>query len=235
MSCPKDISRARGFCGVRRRTSSTSMPSRRSSRCSHHARRSSGRTIEWPASTSISGGWRTRVLRTSGHSDRIRELEPGTSRYFYIYSGDFVRADEAAEAWYRERPANVTALLTRIITALLSGRLELAEERLASASRQSARRALGRGSRGDPACAARPLRSCSSVCRPCGGFSTFVRPHPPRPPSRGLRVRAARGCGQGHGVARARGGRGIPVLAVLPDRSLSGEPARSTRFHPADG
>jgi eukaryotic-like serine/threonine-protein kinase len=58
----------------------------------------------------------------------------GNLEYFLIYSGDFVRADEAAEAWHRERPTNIYALVTRTMTALLTGRLELAEERLASAS-----------------------------------------------------------------------------------------------------
>jgi eukaryotic-like serine/threonine-protein kinase len=78
--------------------------------------------------------------RRAAHERALRSnprTRTGNLEYFYIYSGDFVRADEAAEAWYRERPANVTALLTWAITALLSGRLELAEERLASASRQS--------------------------------------------------------------------------------------------------
>ena len=58
----------------------------------------------------------------------------GNLEYFYIYSGDFARAEEAAEAWYRERPGNIYALVTRTLPPLLSGRLELAEERLAIAA-----------------------------------------------------------------------------------------------------
>ena len=38
----------------------------------------------------------------------------GNLEYFYIYSGDFARAEEAAEAWFRERPGNIYALVTRI-------------------------------------------------------------------------------------------------------------------------
>ena len=60
----------------------------------------------------------------------------GNLEYLYIYSGDFVRAEEMAEAWYRERPGTTSTHMTRIITALLNGRLESAEERLASASAQ---------------------------------------------------------------------------------------------------
>jgi tetratricopeptide (TPR) repeat protein len=36
----------------------------------------------------------------------------GNLEYFYIYTGDFVRADQAAEVWYRERPGNIDALET---------------------------------------------------------------------------------------------------------------------------
>ena len=57
----------------------------------------------------------------------------GNLEYFHIYSGDFARAEEACEAWFRERPSNMYALGTRIIPALLSGNLALAEERLATA------------------------------------------------------------------------------------------------------
>jgi TolB-like protein/Tfp pilus assembly protein PilF/predicted Ser/Thr protein kinase len=59
----------------------------------------------------------------------------GNLEYFYMYSGDIVRADAAAEDWYRERPGNIYALATRTYTALLSGDLELADERLATAAK----------------------------------------------------------------------------------------------------
>jgi serine/threonine protein kinase/tetratricopeptide (TPR) repeat protein len=57
----------------------------------------------------------------------------GNLEYFHIYSGDFARAEDASEAWFQERPGNMYALVTRIITALLCGKLALAEERLAAA------------------------------------------------------------------------------------------------------
>ena len=57
----------------------------------------------------------------------------GNLEYFYIYSGDFARAEVAAEAWYRERPGNPFAQNTRLLPPLLSGNLEVAEQRLAEA------------------------------------------------------------------------------------------------------
>ncbi len=60
----------------------------------------------------------------------------GNLEYFHIYSGDFARAEEAAEAWFRERPGSVYACSTRVLIALLRGDLGLAEERLATALKQ---------------------------------------------------------------------------------------------------
>jgi uncharacterized protein HemY len=48
-----------------------------------------------------------------------------------------VRAEEAAEAWFQDRPGNLFALATRIVPPLLSGDLELAEQRLAAALKQA--------------------------------------------------------------------------------------------------
>jgi serine/threonine protein kinase/tetratricopeptide (TPR) repeat protein len=59
----------------------------------------------------------------------------GNLEYFYLYSGDFARAEEAAEAWHRERPGSMSALSTRTLPPLLSGNLELAEQRLATAAK----------------------------------------------------------------------------------------------------
>jgi TolB-like protein/Flp pilus assembly protein TadD len=53
--------------------------------------------------------------------------------YFFIYSGDFARAEDATEAWYRERPGNMYAQVTRILPPLMLGNLELAGERVAVA------------------------------------------------------------------------------------------------------
>jgi tetratricopeptide (TPR) repeat protein len=70
--------------------------------------------------------------------DNSRRANPqtrsGNLEYFYLYSGDFARAEEEAEAWLRERPENMVALYTRILPPLLRGDLELAEERLAAAA-----------------------------------------------------------------------------------------------------
>ncbi|MDQ6769182.1 MAG: protein kinase [Gemmatimonadota bacterium] len=60
----------------------------------------------------------------------------GNLEYFYIYSGDFERAEEAAEAWLRERPGNMYALGTCILLLLLNGDLELAEQQLAAGLKQ---------------------------------------------------------------------------------------------------
>ena len=57
----------------------------------------------------------------------------GNLEWFHIFSGDFARAEEAVEAWFRERPGNMYALTTRIAPPLLSGDLETAEQRLAEA------------------------------------------------------------------------------------------------------
>jgi TolB-like protein/Tfp pilus assembly protein PilF len=57
----------------------------------------------------------------------------GNHETYYIYSGDFSRAAEAAEAWFRERPGNMYALGTRVQTALLCGNLTLADQGLALA------------------------------------------------------------------------------------------------------
>ena len=57
----------------------------------------------------------------------------GNLEWIHIFSGDFASAEECAEAWFRERPNNLYALYTRILPPLLSGNLELAEERLAVA------------------------------------------------------------------------------------------------------
>jgi DNA-binding SARP family transcriptional activator len=72
--------------------------------------------------------------------ERARGANPktrtGNLEYFYIYSGDFARAEDAVEAWFRERPETLAALHARILPPLLSGDLELAEERLEVALKQ---------------------------------------------------------------------------------------------------
>jgi len=72
--------------------------------------------------------------------DHGRLLNPktrtGNLEWFYIFSGDFARAEEAAEAWFLERPGSLYALATRVVPPLLSGDLDLAEQRLAAALKQ---------------------------------------------------------------------------------------------------
>jgi Flp pilus assembly protein TadD len=60
----------------------------------------------------------------------------GNLEWFYIFSGDYARAEEVAEAWFRERPGQLYALATRVVPPLLSGDLELAEQRLTTALTQ---------------------------------------------------------------------------------------------------
>jgi len=57
----------------------------------------------------------------------------GNLEYVYIYSGDFARAEQAADAWVRERPDSRYALTTYALVALLRGELAVAEHRLAAA------------------------------------------------------------------------------------------------------
>jgi DNA-binding SARP family transcriptional activator/Tfp pilus assembly protein PilF len=60
----------------------------------------------------------------------------GNLEWFYILSGDYARAEEAVEAWFRERPPGLYVLGTRILPPLLSGDLDLAEQRVAAALKQ---------------------------------------------------------------------------------------------------
>lgn len=60
----------------------------------------------------------------------------GNLEFFYLYSGDFARAEEAAEAWLRERPGATYALFFHPQPPLLMGDLDRAEQRLAMALQQ---------------------------------------------------------------------------------------------------
>jgi tetratricopeptide (TPR) repeat protein len=53
--------------------------------------------------------------------------------YIYQYSGDFARAKEAGEAWFKESPGNKSALWYSAHCLLLTGDLEQAGERLTMA------------------------------------------------------------------------------------------------------
>jgi len=56
--------------------------------------------------------------------------------FFYLYSGDFARAEKAAEAWIREKPGTTLALWYHPQPPLMTGDLDLAEQRLAEALKQ---------------------------------------------------------------------------------------------------
>ena len=53
--------------------------------------------------------------------------------YYFLYSGDFARAEEAGEVFLRERPGTLNAILFHPLPALFSGDLDLAEQRLTAA------------------------------------------------------------------------------------------------------
>ena len=56
--------------------------------------------------------------------------------FFYLYSGDFVRAEEAAEAWIRQKPGALFARWFHPQPPLMTGDLDLAERRLTAALKQ---------------------------------------------------------------------------------------------------
>ena len=62
----------------------------------------------------------------------------GNLEFIHLYSGDFARAEEEAEAWVRERPGVTYALWFYPQPPLLSGRFDVAEQRLAIAQNQLA-------------------------------------------------------------------------------------------------
>ena len=60
----------------------------------------------------------------------------GNLEFLLLYSGDFARAEEAGEAWVRDRPGAKYALFFHPQPPLLSGDLDRAEQRLAMALQQ---------------------------------------------------------------------------------------------------
>jgi adenylate cyclase len=60
----------------------------------------------------------------------------GNLEFIDLYSGDFARAEEAAEAWVRDRPGSPYALFFLPQPPLLLGNLDVAEQRLAIAQEQ---------------------------------------------------------------------------------------------------
>ena len=62
----------------------------------------------------------------------------GNSEFIYLYSGNFKQAEEAGEAWIRERPGSTYALFFYPQPPLLTGDLDLAERRFVQAQKQLA-------------------------------------------------------------------------------------------------
>jgi tetratricopeptide (TPR) repeat protein len=66
---------------------------------------------------------------------RARQSNPKTRannlEFLYLWSGDFARAEEAGEAWIREKPGTRYALWYHPLPALMLGNLDVAEQRLA--------------------------------------------------------------------------------------------------------
>jgi tetratricopeptide (TPR) repeat protein len=65
--------------------------------------------------------------RRSNPKTRANNLE-----FFYLLSGNFARAEEAGQAWIREKPESRYALWFHPYPPLLTGDLESAEQRLAA-------------------------------------------------------------------------------------------------------
>ena len=67
------------------------------------------------------------------HAQRSNpKTRSGNLEFYYLYSGDFARAEEAGEALLRERPGTMNAVYFHPQPPLLSGDLDLAEQRLAA-------------------------------------------------------------------------------------------------------
>jgi tetratricopeptide (TPR) repeat protein len=78
-----------------------------------------------------------RLQEASTAHEQARRSNPktrsGNLEFIYLYSGDFTRAEEAGEAWIRDRPGAKYALFFHPQPPLMSGDLDLAEKRLATA------------------------------------------------------------------------------------------------------
>jgi DNA-binding SARP family transcriptional activator/Tfp pilus assembly protein PilF len=81
-----------------------------------------------------------RLAEARAAHEQARLVNPktrsGNLEWFHIFSLDLAPAEEAAEAWFQERPGSMYALVTRIVPPLLTGDLDLAEQRLATAVKQ---------------------------------------------------------------------------------------------------
>jgi tetratricopeptide (TPR) repeat protein len=81
-----------------------------------------------------------RLQEARAAHERARRSNPktrsGNLEFIYLYSGDFTGAEEAGEAWIRDRPGAKYARFFHPQPPLFSGDLDLAEQRLAIALQQ---------------------------------------------------------------------------------------------------
>ncbi len=77
-----------------------------------------------------------RLQEAATAHQRARQSNPKTRannlEFVLLWSGDFARAEEAGEAWIREKPGTKYALWYHPMPALMNGDLEAAERRLAA-------------------------------------------------------------------------------------------------------
>jgi hypothetical protein len=131
-------------------------------------------TTAWPRFASTSDGLKRARL---AHELALRSnprTRTGNLEYFYIFSGDFARAEEASEAWFRERPGNMSRVRHSRRNCTCCSETLGSRSNGWRGSQQTARRACSSPSRH----AARPARS-----KPTSHSSVFVRRWIPRAPS----------------------------------------------------
>ena len=151
--------------------------------------------------------------------ERAQRSNPKTRtanlEFYYLYSGDFARAEEAGEALLRERPGSSNAVYFHPQPPLLSGDLDLAEQRLAAGLelfpddpyyRQPSRHAAR------PAESDRPR---ARVCAQSARRATFLRPHASCLLPNRLCVCSTRRNGQGDGMAGTQRRHRFRLLALL--------------------
>jgi len=86
------------------------------------------------ASISLHIGRLEEARRAHANAQRSNpKTRSGNLEFIYLYSGDFARAEEAGEAWVRDRPGATYALFFHPQPPLLTGKLDVAEERITKA------------------------------------------------------------------------------------------------------
>ena len=222
---------APGFSGAPPRISSTPKPSGRWNRCWRRARISSARTIECRRSARTSAGSRSRGSRTSTPCALIPRPEPATWRTSTSTAAISRARKNAPRRGSANGPDSIYAVGTRVFTALLRTDFEAAESRLASGLAKLPGEAtligfeaLLHARRRDAAaaieCASRALASPR-----CFGHTHHVH-------YTLACVYAELGdTDKAMAWLERSADTGFPLLALFPDRSVSGKPARRTGVH----